>query len=32
MNQTINSTNKAFVLEAFDVAFNKSDPSAYDHY
>jgi predicted SnoaL-like aldol condensation-catalyzing enzyme len=32
MNQTIESKNKALVLEAFDAAFNKRDPGAYDRY
>ena len=32
MNQTIESKNRALVLEAFDAAFNKHDPGAYDRY
>jgi predicted SnoaL-like aldol condensation-catalyzing enzyme len=32
MDQTVESKNKALVLEAFDAAFNKRDPSAYDRY
>ena len=32
MDETVESRNKALVLEAFDAAFNKRDPSAYDRY
>jgi|SRR5918992_5299929 predicted SnoaL-like aldol condensation-catalyzing enzyme len=32
MDQTVESKNKALVLEAFDAAFNKRDASAYDRY
>jgi predicted SnoaL-like aldol condensation-catalyzing enzyme len=32
MDQTVESKNKALVLKAFDAAFNKRDPSAYDRY
>lgn len=32
MDQTVESKNKALVLEAFEAAFNQRDPSACDRY
>jgi predicted SnoaL-like aldol condensation-catalyzing enzyme len=32
MNTSIEEKNKALVLEAFEAAFNRRDPAAYDRY